>query len=306
MEFGFESAAITLAIGAVLSVVVQGRLIDDTSAARLPERVTFALRLVDIWLAAVFLGIVIVVIGASLDALTRHAPLKIGDRRIIEHLLAVAAIYPAVIALGRRTLPILYAQQDADYLPARVNTSVLYVVLVIPAIAATLLSRLIDLRISLGFDWLMIGLLGPVSVVPPLAGPVISRRRSLRTLSKARTTAARFGLVEQPLRVTIPIVGAETDVRAFLGSIDGSPWTWWLDRSEARRLLILLSAVMSAHRSTASNTLDRWIIRGIRRPRLTRVPAGARRIIWQQELATGGFFEANELLVELDARLARD
>jgi hypothetical protein len=71
----------------VVSVLLQGRLLDRQDPQRVPPRAAFALQAVDVWLAVVFALVIFVTIAVAFDAIARGKPLVAADRRVIEHLL---------------------------------------------------------------------------------------------------------------------------------------------------------------------------------------------------------------------------
>jgi hypothetical protein len=116
VSFAFEAATITISVGVVVAVLLQGRPLDRAAAVDVPPRLAFAVQVADTWLAVVFILVVFVAIGTAFDAIARGEPLHVGDRRAVEHLLTVAASYPALIAIARRhpvPLDVVVATCDA-------------------------------------------------------------------------------------------------------------------------------------------------------------------------------------------------
>jgi hypothetical protein len=236
MNLAFEAAVISIAIGAILSVVLQSRLHDE-DREHVPPRVDFVLRVVDIWLAAIFFLVVVVVIAVALEAMAKGAPLKPGDRRASEHLLGLAAIYPALTALTRRTLPILFASPEAVYASPRVQLAVLLLPLVALGLAADILPVLVDPAGSLGVQWLLIGFVGAIAVAPCVAIPEISTWWGRRALRRVRHEARRLGWIEQRAVGILPYVEEEVALRLFVSPGEGDEAECWVDYREAERLV---------------------------------------------------------------------
>lgn len=306
MSLAFEAAVISIAIGAVLSVVLQGRL-HDGDRGNVPPRVDFVLRVVDIWLATMFLLVVAVVIAVALDAMAKGAPLKPIDRRGCEHLLGLAAIYPALTALTRRTLPILFASPEAAYASPRIQLAVLILPVLALVLAAGLLPVLLDPKGALDTQWLLIGLVGAIAVAPCVAIPEVSGWWGRRTLRRVRQEARRLGWAEQHAIGVLPYVEEEVTVRLFVSSRDGDTVGCWMDYREAERLVRHIGEARRAVRRQGEEPPDRekwWVVTfGPRRhllvKRLDGGEADERR--WRPQYKY--FFEAGALSTRLRFRM---
>lgn len=306
MHFDFEAAAISISIGAVVAVLLQGTLLDRADAASVPPRVWRALQAFDVWLAVVFVVVVGITIAVPVIALTNARPLKLGDRRAVAHLLLVAAAYPALIAIVRRTLPILFSRPspDAPWASPQLQLSVLLIPLLGAVAAVFLLGGLVDPRVPLSKALLLIGLAGVVVVGPAVATPSLAAWRARRHLRRARALARERRLVEQTVIGTLPHGGGELRLRAFFPAVGAA--ACWVDRHEAARAARAFGeAVWRARRDGIDVTgTDRWWIHAWPNRRLSVRHGrfkGAPRHEWPCE--DGCVFEAGALLASLAARM---
>jgi len=187
MHFDFEAAAISISIGVVVAVLLQGTLLDRADAENVPPQTWRALQALDIWLAVVFVMVVGVTIAVPVIALTNGRPLRVGDRRLVAHLLLVAGAYPALIAIVRRTLPVLYGPMQDDAPSARLRLSILVIPLLGLPAAMALVAQLIARGASFRDSLLIIGLAGVVVAGPAVLAPWLA---GLRPRGRRPTPAA--------------------------------------------------------------------------------------------------------------------
>lgn len=306
MHFDFEAAAISISIGVVVAVLLQGTLLDHADAANVPPRVRRALQASDIWLAIVFVLVVGVTIATPVVALTNGRPLKIGDRRAVAHLLFVAAAYPALIAIVRRTLPILFSRPSPDtpWASPRMQLSVLLIPLLGSIAAIFLLDGLVDPRVSFSDALLRIALVGAVVAGPAIAVPSLAGWRARRSRRRGRAVARERRLVEQTVFGTLPHGGGELRVRAFFSRSGAT--ACWIDRNEAARVVGAFGEAVWRARREGIDVIgtDRWWLHAWPNRRLSvrhgRVKGTPRRA-WPCE--DGCLFEAGALLASLAARM---
>jgi hypothetical protein len=299
MNFAFEAAVISVSIGAVLSVLLQGKVLDE--AEHVPAGVARGIRAVDIWLATVFMLVIALTIAVSLLAIDRGHPLEAADRDTVTHLLGLAALYPFALAITRRTLPILFSAPEAPYLTARVQVTVLALALVGPFLAVSTVSRLIDPTESLEDHWLLIVLAGAGLVAPTIAAPSIAGWWASRGAREVRREAAELRLVERSVVGTLPELDEKIVVRTF---VDDD--RCWIDRREAERVLRHLREASRARRrrgvgrpaGTPWFVLLPWPLRGRSRTGIEGDPSSPSP--WPR--LRKRFFAADELLRALNVR----
>jgi hypothetical protein len=281
MNFAFEAATISITIGVIVAVLLQGRPLDRTDAVNVPPRLAFVIRVADMWLAVVFILVVFLTIGVAFDAIARRQPMQLGDRRVVEHLLMVAASYPALIAIVRRMLPVLFSAppDEAPYALPQLEWPVLLVPVLGLVGVIFLLDGLVDPSVPFDAAVWRIATVGAVLVSPCAAVPFLSTWRSRRLMRRARRCAGDEGLVEQAVTCSLPDGFGDIAVRAFVGSIDGCH-ACWLDVNETKRLVRCLTDARRTIRA-----------RGIE-------PASPQRWFW-----SGG--PCPRLMVRYDGRLGR-
>lgn len=272
MNYAFEAAAISITLGAIASVLLQGRLLDRQDSRNVPPRVAFILQAIDVWLAAVFILVVVIVIAAIFDATAHRQSLSLKDRQIVEHLIGVAAIYPVMIAITRRTLPILFSPSGGETPDAapRLEPLVLLMPLLGLIAASFLLPELLDPSVALSTELLRITLVGLVVVGPCIAAPSLITWRSRRLMRRVATCARQHRLTEQTVIGSLPDDAGEVAARVFVGRIDGQD-TCWLDIREVDRLVRCLASTRSGVRRQGLNPAspERWYWSGGFKPRLT-------------------------------------
>ncbi len=256
----FETALLSVAIGAILSVLIQGRLFSLVDVPDLPPGVERVLRAIDLWLVVVFALVVAVVIAAILDAFAQGEPLDEYSRRSCVHMLALAAVYPFAVAITSRALPSIYRRPQEAYFMPEADPSAVILPVVCLGVAATLISVVTDPTDSLRSHWLMIAVCGTIVIGGMYAEPrkLVQRRR----VTQARSWAREAGLAEAQITVVMPYVNATLAVRVFAGPV-GATRVLWIDRSEAERLALHLNQARRTARRTHRVEIadEHWSVR---------------------------------------------
>jgi hypothetical protein len=300
MGYAFEAATISVVLGAVLSVLLQGRLLDNDSARHMPPRAVVFLRVADIWFAALFLMLVFVVLDTSLKAIASHAPLKPADRVECLHLLTLTAFYPALIAIGRRSLPLVFPD-PSDLSGAILEHSI------VPAAVTGMLAMLVVLHelthpiasvMNLWMHLVGFGMaVGGIAIWPGIEERLL-RFRARRAVQVAH----ELRLLEQTVTVSIPFQADTPSVRVLVGSIGGSPEICWIDAAEATRIVRMLQTARYETRKRLGHDVDEvWrcgsnalVVERMREP-------DAPRQEWPK--VSSWFFDGTELLASLGARV---
>jgi hypothetical protein len=305
MNYAFEAAVITVTIGAVLSVLLQGGLLDRDSTRHMSPRAILFLRVLDIWLATVFLIVVFILVAVSLGAIGGDAPLKRADRIECLHLLVMASIYPVFIALARRVMPVLFPDPIDPYGTDSVTMAVFLGLCVLgPLGLLVLYPPLTNPHAKVVNLWVDIAAIGSAIAGLCVLWPKIEARWLGIVREYAGRRARALRLVEQTVTVSIPFREEDEPVRVLVGSIERGPVTCWLDSAEARRVVCMLHAARIESRQRLGHDLgEAWTYNGGLIVERSFEP-GPRTERWRQ--VEYFFVDGTELLTSLHARSPLD